>query len=222
MYTNLDCCLYKGVAIKLMRLCDSMCFRVVERGRVKCGQYWPLEEGRTEQHGYFLVRNTHIQVFQDFKLSHLELYNTQVSHTNCLSFAVGMIMSVESLQNISIWCNLTVTLNTGHHAHTCLLPGRHERVERESVQMKECNWLLYSCVHLYDLLVRRDEGGVPLPLCQLARLWSAQKCFSHAGLSWACTSEEGGCSPKPGLQLDGASRGPPCGCALQCRYWPHR
>lgn len=54
-------------------------FRVVERGRVKCGQYWPLEEGRTEQHGYFLVRNTHIQVFQDFKLSCLELYNTQVS-----------------------------------------------------------------------------------------------------------------------------------------------
>lgn len=56
-----------------------MYFRVVERGRVKCGQYWPLEEGRTEQHGYFLVRNTHIQVFQDFKLSCLELYNTQVS-----------------------------------------------------------------------------------------------------------------------------------------------
>lgn len=56
----------------------KFCFRVVERGRVKCGQYWPLEEGRTEQHGYFLVRNTHIQVFQDFKLSYLELYNTQV------------------------------------------------------------------------------------------------------------------------------------------------
>uniref|UniRef100_A0A4W6BP88 Tyrosine-protein phosphatase non-receptor type 9 n=1 Tax=Lates calcarifer TaxID=8187 RepID=A0A4W6BP88_LATCA len=54
-----------------------MTTRVVERGRVKCGQYWPLEEGRTEQHGYFLVRNTHIEVFQDFKLSHLELYNTQ-------------------------------------------------------------------------------------------------------------------------------------------------
>lgn len=52
--------------------------RVVERGRVKCGQYWPLEEGRTEQYGYFLVRNTQIQVFQDFKVSLLELYNTQV------------------------------------------------------------------------------------------------------------------------------------------------
>ncbi|CAG5939213.1 unnamed protein product [Menidia menidia] len=60
-----------------MVLIIVMTTRVVERGRVKCGQYWPLEDGRTEQHGYFLVRNTHIQVFQDFKLSHLELYNTQ-------------------------------------------------------------------------------------------------------------------------------------------------
>ncbi|XP_057700327.1 tyrosine-protein phosphatase non-receptor type 9 isoform X2 [Corythoichthys intestinalis] len=60
-----------------MVLIIVMTTRVVERGRVKCGQYWPLEEGKTEQHGCFLVRNTHIQVFQDFKLSHLELYNTQ-------------------------------------------------------------------------------------------------------------------------------------------------
>ncbi|XP_077381168.1 tyrosine-protein phosphatase non-receptor type 9 [Festucalex cinctus] len=60
-----------------MVLIIVMTTRVVERGRVKCGQYWPLEEGRTEQHGYFLIRNTHIQVFQDFKLSHLELFNTQ-------------------------------------------------------------------------------------------------------------------------------------------------
>ncbi|CAL1601461.1 unnamed protein product [Knipowitschia caucasica] len=60
-----------------MVLIIVMTTRVVERGRVKCGQYWPLEEGRTEQHGYFLVRNTNMQVFQDFKLSHLELYNTQ-------------------------------------------------------------------------------------------------------------------------------------------------
>ncbi|KAM9792485.1 tyrosine-protein phosphatase non-receptor type 9 [Neosynchiropus ocellatus] len=60
-----------------MVLIIVMTTRVVERGRVKCGQYWPLEEGRTEQHGHFLIRNTHIQVFQDFKLSFLELYNTQ-------------------------------------------------------------------------------------------------------------------------------------------------
>ncbi|KAK0148330.1 Tyrosine-protein phosphatase non-receptor type 9 [Merluccius polli] len=62
-----------------------MTTRVVERGRVKCGQYWPLEESRTEQHGYFLVRNMHIQGFQDFKLSHLELYNTQTGEKREIS-----------------------------------------------------------------------------------------------------------------------------------------
>ncbi|KAL1024006.1 hypothetical protein UPYG_G00050210 [Umbra pygmaea] len=60
-----------------MVLIIIMTTRVVERGRVKCGQYWPLEESRMEQHGYFLVKNTHIQMYQDFRLSHLELYNSQ-------------------------------------------------------------------------------------------------------------------------------------------------
>ncbi|KAM6939694.1 tyrosine-protein phosphatase non-receptor type 9 [Xenentodon cancila] len=64
-----------------MVLIIVMTTRVVERGRVKCGQYWPLEEGGKEQHGYFVVRNTRIQLFQDFILSHLELYNTQSGET---------------------------------------------------------------------------------------------------------------------------------------------
>uniref|UniRef100_A0A8C5B1Y8 Tyrosine-protein phosphatase non-receptor type 9 n=1 Tax=Gadus morhua TaxID=8049 RepID=A0A8C5B1Y8_GADMO len=68
-----------------MVLLIVMTTRVVERGRVKCGQYWPLEENQTEQHGYFLVRNLHIQAFQDFKLSHLELYNTQTGEKREIS-----------------------------------------------------------------------------------------------------------------------------------------
>ncbi|KAA0722403.1 Tyrosine-protein phosphatase non-receptor type 9 [Triplophysa tibetana] len=60
-----------------MVLIIVMTTRVVERGRVKCGQYWPLETGRTEEYEYFLVRNVHIEMFQDFRLSHLELFNTQ-------------------------------------------------------------------------------------------------------------------------------------------------
>lgn len=86
----------------------SLCVRVVERGRVKCGQYWPLEEGRTEQHGYFRIRNAHIQVFQDFKLSLLELYNTQVGLLRD-SWGASQLLCVrsnrrtESLSLLSVW-----------------------------------------------------------------------------------------------------------------------
>ncbi|KAJ8262407.1 hypothetical protein GJAV_G00166120 [Gymnothorax javanicus] len=54
-----------------------MTTRVVERGRVKCGQYWPLESGCTEDHRPFLVRNVRIEMFQDFKISHLEICNSE-------------------------------------------------------------------------------------------------------------------------------------------------
>ncbi|XP_026882316.2 tyrosine-protein phosphatase non-receptor type 9 isoform X1 [Electrophorus electricus] len=60
-----------------MVLIIVMTTRVMERGRVKCGQYWPLEVSRTEEYGYFLVRNVHTETFQDFKITHLELYNSQ-------------------------------------------------------------------------------------------------------------------------------------------------
>uniref|UniRef100_A0A672RQT9 Tyrosine-protein phosphatase non-receptor type 9 n=1 Tax=Sinocyclocheilus grahami TaxID=75366 RepID=A0A672RQT9_SINGR len=73
-----------------MVLIIVMTTRVVERGRVKCGQYWPLEAGRTEDYGYFLVRNVHIEMFQDFKLSHLELFNTQVRESRELSHYLYM------------------------------------------------------------------------------------------------------------------------------------
>ncbi|KAJ8272420.1 hypothetical protein COCON_G00112790 [Conger conger] len=68
-----------------MVLIIVMTTRVVERGRVKCGQYWPLEAGRTLEHGHFLVRNTRIQMFQDFKLSHLELSNTETGECRDLA-----------------------------------------------------------------------------------------------------------------------------------------
>uniref|UniRef100_A0A672RQZ5 Tyrosine-protein phosphatase non-receptor type 9 n=1 Tax=Sinocyclocheilus grahami TaxID=75366 RepID=A0A672RQZ5_SINGR len=73
-----------------MVLIIVMTTRVVERGRVKCGQYWPLEAGRTEDYGYFLVRNVHIEMFQDFKLSHLELFNTQTGESRELSHYLYM------------------------------------------------------------------------------------------------------------------------------------
>uniref|UniRef100_A0A8C2B6B4 protein-tyrosine-phosphatase n=1 Tax=Cyprinus carpio TaxID=7962 RepID=A0A8C2B6B4_CYPCA len=73
-----------------MVLIIVMTTRVVERGRVKCGQYWPLETGRTEDYGNFLVRNVHIEMFQDFKLSHLELFNTQTGECREVSHYLYM------------------------------------------------------------------------------------------------------------------------------------
>ncbi|XP_069092760.1 tyrosine-protein phosphatase non-receptor type 9-like isoform X3 [Pleurodeles waltl] len=58
-----------------------MTTRVVERGRIKCGQYWPLDAGKSEDFGHFIVRNIHIELFQDFKLTHLDLYSKQTGES---------------------------------------------------------------------------------------------------------------------------------------------
>ncbi|XP_073453569.1 tyrosine-protein phosphatase non-receptor type 9-like isoform X2 [Aquarana catesbeiana] len=62
-----------------------MTTRVIERGRIKCGQYWPLEAGRSEDSGHFVIRNIHIDLFQDFKLTHLDLYNKQTGESRSVA-----------------------------------------------------------------------------------------------------------------------------------------
>ena len=53
-------------------------YRVVERGRMKCGQYWPMEEESEEQFDEFIVINTGIEQHQDYTVTGLFLHNTKV------------------------------------------------------------------------------------------------------------------------------------------------
>lgn len=91
-------CLHLQRMGRLMRM--LLFLRVVERGRVKCGQYWPLEEGKAEKHGYFLIRNTHNQLFQDFQLTHLELYNTQVHLATLKKSNFNMFVYLSLLEDL--------------------------------------------------------------------------------------------------------------------------
>jgi len=52
--------------------------RVVERGRVKCGQYWPEDEDGIEQHGSFAVINSGVQVEEHYSITSLLLQNLEV------------------------------------------------------------------------------------------------------------------------------------------------
>uniref|UniRef100_A0A8C4QUB4 Tyrosine-protein phosphatase non-receptor type 9 n=1 Tax=Eptatretus burgeri TaxID=7764 RepID=A0A8C4QUB4_EPTBU len=54
-----------------------MTTRVVERGRVKCGQYWPLDSVSSQNFGLFSVKNQHMEKFPDYNVTALVLYNNR-------------------------------------------------------------------------------------------------------------------------------------------------
>lgn len=57
-----------------------MTTRSVERGRVKCGQYWPLEIGARAVHGGYAVTTEAVDTEDDYTISHLVLTDLRVSH----------------------------------------------------------------------------------------------------------------------------------------------
>jgi len=64
-------------------MCIGVC-RTQEKGRVKCGQYWPeVEEGELEC-DEFRVTNTAIEQNREYTITELCLHNTQV-HTQPFS-----------------------------------------------------------------------------------------------------------------------------------------
>lgn len=56
-----------------------MTTRAVERGRVKCGQYWPATAGCRQVHGAFAVTTEAVESEDDYTVSHLLLTDLRVS-----------------------------------------------------------------------------------------------------------------------------------------------
>ncbi|XP_042910680.1 tyrosine-protein phosphatase non-receptor type 9 isoform X2 [Parasteatoda tepidariorum] len=52
-----------------------MTTKTIERGKVKCGQYWPAEENSLQEYGEFVVFNKKVENFTDYIVTSLELTN---------------------------------------------------------------------------------------------------------------------------------------------------
>lgn len=57
-----------------------MTTRAVERGRVKCGQYWPLTTNSRTVYGDFAVTTEAVEHEDDYTISHLLLTDLRVSY----------------------------------------------------------------------------------------------------------------------------------------------
>lgn len=55
-----------------------MTTRVMERGRVKCGQYWEPTEGNVSEHGPYQIKTLSVDTNEDYTVASLEIKNTKV------------------------------------------------------------------------------------------------------------------------------------------------
>ncbi|XP_023344364.1 tyrosine-protein phosphatase non-receptor type 9 [Eurytemora carolleeae] len=62
-----------------------MTTRTVERGRTKCGQYWPLEPSTVLDCGHYRINCDSIENYQDFILTELTLTNTRTGEKRSVS-----------------------------------------------------------------------------------------------------------------------------------------
>lgn len=65
-----------------------MTTKTIEKGRVKCGQYWPAEEDGEEQCDEFIVTNMGMEHNRDYTITNLSLHNTNT----------GQVRQVKHLQ----------------------------------------------------------------------------------------------------------------------------
>ncbi|XP_060063744.1 tyrosine-protein phosphatase non-receptor type 9-like [Ylistrum balloti] len=62
-----------------------MTTKAIERGRLKCGQYWPVEEDAEDTCDEFLIINTGTEQHQDYTVTGLFLHNTKTDESRHLT-----------------------------------------------------------------------------------------------------------------------------------------
>ncbi|XP_055695691.1 tyrosine-protein phosphatase non-receptor type 9 [Lutzomyia longipalpis] len=62
-----------------------MTTRVMERGRIKCGQYWDIAEGNANEFGLYRIRTVSVETKEDYTVASLELTNTKTDETRNVS-----------------------------------------------------------------------------------------------------------------------------------------
>ena len=65
---------------------------MVERGRVKCGQYWPADEEDIEQYGSFAVINSGVEVVEHYSVTSLLLQNLEVRNLKMFFLLNGLFL----------------------------------------------------------------------------------------------------------------------------------
>lgn len=108
-----------------------MTTRTVERARVKCGQYWPSDEGQSCEFGDFRVTNDKIETFQDHHITRLTLTNLSVS------------------KNLNTFQNTTINP---------IKFSRQNKQSRQVTHMQFLSWPDYGVPHsAYAMLHFRDK-----------------------------------------------------------------
>lgn len=62
-----------------------MTTKTMERGRVKCHQYWESTEGETSEHGNFRVKTNAIDSNENYSVASLEIKNVKTDETRNVS-----------------------------------------------------------------------------------------------------------------------------------------
>ena len=85
-----------------------MTTRTVERGRIKCGQYWPPEDEAEDEYGHFVVINQGSERFDTYTVTSLLLKNTLVR----VRFMYMSVCShVRRSFSVPVWLVVTNKLN---------------------------------------------------------------------------------------------------------------